>query len=84
MSIFGLSSSFTSPKADKTDYLTHKHSKENIAHDFKIFKDALEEAHPGLYDYTTKLEMDRLFAKIKNETDSSFIIRRILNTYFYL
>jgi hypothetical protein len=52
MSIFGLSSSFISSKVDKTDYLNHRHSKKKIVNDFKIFKDALEEAHPGLYDYT--------------------------------
>lgn len=69
MSIFGLSSSFISPKKDKTDYLTHKHSKEKISHDFKIFKDALEEAHPGLYDYTSKSKMDKLFAKVLSQID---------------
>lgn len=69
MSIFGLSSSFISPKKDKIDYLTHRHSKEKIVHDFKIFRNALEEAHPGLYDYTSKSKMDKLFAKILSQID---------------
>jgi len=71
MSIFGLSSSFISSKVDKTDYLNHRHSKKKIVHDFKIFKDALEEAHPGLYDYTPKSEMDKLFAKVLSQIDHS-------------
>jgi hypothetical protein len=67
MSIFDLSSSFITHKVDKIDYLTHKFSKEKITHDFRIFKDALEEAHPGLYDYTSKSKMDKLFAKVLSQ-----------------
>ena len=38
-----------------------------LQQDYEIFTRALKEAHPGLYRYTPKAEMDSLFEKTKNE-----------------
>ncbi|MCG8410575.1 MAG: S41 family peptidase [Bacteroidales bacterium] len=64
MSIFGLRSTFISPKENKIDYITYKHSVQKLKQDFTIFRESLEEGHPGLYDYTSKSEMDKLFDEV--------------------
>ena len=38
-----------------------KYSTAQLQEDFTIFREALEEGHPGLYTYTNKEEFDRLF-----------------------
>lgn len=65
MSIFGLKSTFISSTAPKKDYLKYKHSIEQLKEAFTIFKNSLEEGHPGIYDYTTKNSMDSIFASIE-------------------
>src|SRR3954471_13886739 len=37
--------------------------------DFDLLRHALEEAHPGLYRYSTKGEMDRMFAAQRAKLD---------------
>ncbi len=65
MSIFGLNTSYVPPSCDKTDYLTKKHSIDKLKEDFNILRDALEEGHPGLYDYISKEEMDKLLNSVE-------------------
>lgn len=66
MSVFGIKSTYTPFKKDKIDYLKYKHPIDSLKKDFIIFRESLEEGHPGIYDYTTKLEMDKLFNQIYN------------------
>ena len=43
--------------------------------DFALFRQALEESHPGVYRYRTKAEMDRLFNEAgKNVSQSSDVL----------
>ncbi|MCU0522339.1 MAG: hypothetical protein MUF84_16795, partial [Anaerolineae bacterium] len=35
-----------------------------LAQDFAVFRTALEEAHPGIYRYTSKADFDALFSSI--------------------
>ena len=65
MTPFGLSSSFIPPKLERINYLTHKHSREKLLEDFTIFRESLEEAHPGLYDYISKEELNQSFNAAK-------------------
>lgn len=37
-----------------------------LREDFRIFRAALEEAHPGLYRYTSRAEMDALFTGVES------------------
>ena len=46
------------PVFAQTDSL---YSQEHLKEDFRIYRQALEEAHPGLYWYRTKFEMDSIF-----------------------
>lgn len=64
MRIFGINSTFIPYKIDKIDYLNYKHPVDNLKKDFIVFRKALEEGHPGIYDYTTKPELDKLFNQI--------------------
>ncbi|MDW3194665.1 MAG: S41 family peptidase [Cytophagales bacterium] len=50
---------------NKLEILTPSELKE----DFRIFRTSLEEAHPGLYWFTTKAEMDHLFDSTYAELD---------------
>ncbi len=36
---------------------------EQLQQDFDLFRRSLEEGHPGIYRYTTRHEMDRIFAR---------------------
>ena len=64
MRIFGLKSTYIPFKEEKKDYLKYKHPVDSLKKDFIIFRKSLEEGHPGLYDYTSKSEMDALFNQI--------------------
>jgi C-terminal processing protease CtpA/Prc len=59
MTPFGLKSTYI-PYKSKIDF-SLKVPVNNLLEDFKVFRDALEEGHPGLYDYTSKTNMDKLF-----------------------
>jgi len=65
MNAFGLKSTFTLPSKSKIDYNTYKHSISSLITDFMILKNALEEGHPGLYDYVSKREMANIFDNVK-------------------
>jgi hypothetical protein len=46
-----------------------KYSSKQLREDFAILRTALEESHAGLYFYSTKKEMDGLFARINEQLD---------------
>jgi len=66
MEVFGLKSTFITAKTKHIDYLTFKHPVDSLKKDFLIFRNALEEGHPGIYDYTSKIVIDNLFDSIYN------------------
>jgi C-terminal processing protease CtpA/Prc len=63
MSVFGINSTFVPYQKDKINYLKFKHPISKLKKDFIVFRESLEEGHPGLYDYITKVELDNLFDK---------------------
>lgn len=59
-----------------------KYSPEQLQKDFSVYEGVLEEAHPGLYWYTSKDSMDHYFSEAKQQlkdsmTESEF--RRVLS-----
>ncbi|MDR3651573.1 MAG: S41 family peptidase [Paludibacter sp.] len=65
MSVFGLKTTFLPPKVSKINYLNYKHPTDSLLKAFQIFRNSLEEGHPGLYDYTSKIKMDSIFENLK-------------------
>ncbi len=58
-------------------------SPENLKSDFNIFKQSLEEGHPGLYDYISKKALDSLFNigyQSINKSKDAFEFEKTLNT----
>lgn len=58
-------------------------SPENLKTDFNIFKQSLEEGHPGLYDYISKKALDSLFNigyQSINKSKDAFEFEKTLNT----
>lgn len=49
--------------------LARKFSPQQLQEDFQIARRALEDGHPGLYRYTTKTEMDRIFDQAGRSLD---------------
>jgi hypothetical protein len=47
----------------------HLFTPQQLAEDFRIFRAALEEGHPGIYRYRTKAEMDQRFAEAAKKLD---------------
>ncbi|WKN42087.1 S41 family peptidase [Tunicatimonas pelagia] len=47
--------------AQEHGYLDKKFTTQQLLEDFTIFRQSLEESHPGLYWFNTKAEMDRCF-----------------------
>src|SRR2546430_7098451 len=50
---------------------TGKFEPGQLREDFHIARQALEEAHPGLYRYTRKVEMDRIFGEAEKSLNHS-------------
>jgi hypothetical protein len=48
---------------------TKKFESRQLKEDFQIARRALEEAHPGLYRYTKKAELDRIFNEAEKSLD---------------
>src|SRR5579863_7188064 len=48
---------------------TKKFEPKQLREDFQISRQALEEAHPGLYRYTKKAELDRIFDAAEKSLD---------------
>ncbi|MEO5682619.1 MAG: S41 family peptidase [Chitinophagaceae bacterium] len=46
------------------DIVSEKYSAQKIQEDFTVFRSVLEKAHPGIYTYTAKKEMDGCFDSI--------------------
>lgn len=71
MSMFGLKSTFRQSQQETTrNYLTYKHPRVKLAKDFKTFKNALVQGHPGLYDYISKDNLNNLFDKAEAQLTS--------------
>ncbi len=47
--------------------LFHRFSSDALTTDFSLIRSALEEAHPGLYDFRSRAEMDALFDRLQSE-----------------
>lgn len=60
MGVFGIPTTFKKYNP-KTNYLTKEHPVSSLVKAFNIMRTGLEQAHPGLYDYTPKEKMDSLF-----------------------
>lgn len=67
MAPFGITSTFIAPKKDNINYLKYLHPVDKLKEDFAVLKEALEDGHPGIYDYTPKEKMDSLFNDIQNK-----------------
>ena len=53
------------------DIVSEKYSAARLQQDFTVFRSVLEKAHPGLYTYTSKKEMDACFDSVYNTLWSS-------------
>ncbi len=62
MSPFGLKSTFIAPQKQHMDP-KHKYTVSQLQSDFLMLRESMEEGHPGLYDYSTKQQMDSIFDK---------------------
>lgn len=80
MTPLGLESTFV----NMADFDPNKKiSPENLKTDFNIFKQSLEEGHPGLYDYISKKALDSLFNigyQTINKPKDAFEFEKTLNT----
>ncbi|MBC7904759.1 MAG: hypothetical protein H7Y27_15140 [Gemmatimonadaceae bacterium] len=59
----------------RTDIYSVKYSPVRMQNDFDIFREVLENAHPGLYTYTDKQEMDRCFDSVYQTLNEQIDIR---------
>lgn len=62
----------------------HKYAPEELQEDLNIFRNILEESHPGLYWFTPKEEMDRYFTQIQSELTDSLSLRAFRTRLMYL
>jgi len=69
MGEFGIPTTFKKFKP-KVNYISEKHSVSSLVEAFNIMQMGLEQAHPGLYDYTPKARMDSLFRVTKQQIKS--------------
>ncbi|HVR97508.1 MAG TPA: S41 family peptidase [Thermoanaerobaculia bacterium] len=53
----------------ETPQTSTKLSREQLREDFRILRQALEEGHSGIYRYTSKAEMDRIFDQAEKSLD---------------
>jgi hypothetical protein len=67
LSAFLLASLGGSARADELS--SHKFPPEKLVEDFRLVRKALEEAHSGVYRYTPRAEMDRIFDKAEKSLD---------------
>lgn len=66
MGVFGIPSTFKKYKPS-ISYATEKHAVNNLLEAFRIMRTGLEQAHPGLNDYTPKGKMDSLFTATRQK-----------------
>lgn len=62
-----LSVSCTSAKKLNYKITSEKHSPEELKKDLYVLKEALTEAHPGLYWYIAKVQLDSVFTAVSSE-----------------
>src|SRR6185295_10809377 len=55
--------SFYSCSTSKSSIVNKKYAAKKLKEDYRIFQGALEESHPGLYWFTPKPEIDKVFAE---------------------
>jgi len=53
---------FFSCTVSRTSIVNKKYPAKKLKQDYKLFQGALEESHPGLYWFTPKTEIDKVFA----------------------
>jgi C-terminal processing protease CtpA/Prc len=78
MGVFGIPTSFVKAKPKTFDFFTYKHPVDSLKKDFSIFRKSLEEVHPGLYDYTSKAQMDSLFDSIASKLNTPMTSRNFM------
>lgn len=66
MSLFGLQSNFTAYTGKTMDGLTKK----QVQEDYLLFFETLEDCYPGIYDYNTPEEIERIFTMDMISIDS--------------
>lgn len=57
--------------SDITQAQTIRFTREQLLEDFQVMRQALEEGHSGIYRYTSKAEMDRIFSQAAKSLDHS-------------
>jgi hypothetical protein len=57
------------------DIVSEKYSSSKLQQDFTVFRSVLEKAHPGLYTYTSKNEMDNCLDSVYNSVSDAIDIR---------
>lgn len=62
-----MSASCTSTKKLNYKISTQKHNPEELRRDLKVLKEALIEAHPGLYWYVSGSEVDSIFNEVESK-----------------
>ena len=67
MSVFGLETSFKKVVGREVNVFKDIIPADTLKRTFAIIRSSLEEIHPGLYDYTSKREMDSLFDVAKKQ-----------------
>lgn len=66
----------TSCSTSKTSIVNKKYPAQKLQEDFKILQGALEESHPGLYWFTPKDQIDKVFAEGYNAIKDSMTERQ--------
>ena len=66
----------TSCSTSKTSVVHKKYSAQKLQEDFKILQGALEESHPGLYWFTPKDQIDKVFTDGYNAIKDSMTERQ--------
>lgn len=49
-------------------------AKEKLSNDFNLFRNVLEESHPGIYRYTSKSEFDKAFSETEKQLDHDMTV----------
>ena len=66
------------------DIVSEKYSTSKLQQDFTVFRNVLEKAHPGLYTYTDKKEMDDCFDSVYNTISESIDLRAFHGKLSYI
>ena len=58
-------------ETSRTFDIAHKFELEELTKDYAVMRTALEEAHPGIYRYTTKEKLDLLFDRLQTDFNTT-------------